>query len=271
MSPTSQPQSNDVPAPVRMLCPHCNGPIDVARIIAPELAAQTEQHKREDMPPLAHFGRTFDGTLLRHVFPFGGACEPSEVQGEPKDTRDWVEALRQHWKVFVAFVASIVIICLALIWWGKPTPPGANDASPRVDTVESVRANAQDEDGLGRAAILDTLIQYNQAETEAAARLSITPLQPLLALDGPLAQRRSAQLAERERRNAPHRTMLVRWAVGDITITEKTATVVTQETWSNQEANAVAPEQATVRVTYTLRWDDTMRRWLIVDSSQVAL
>ncbi len=49
------------------------------------------------------------------------------------------------------------------------------------------------------------------------------------------------------------------------------ATIVTQETWSNQEAGAVAPEQATVRVTYTLRWDAAAGRWLIVESEQMVL
>src|SRR4051794_6612113 len=48
-----------------------------------------------------------------------------------------------------------------------------------------------------------------------------------------------------------------------------TATAVTQKTWSNQEASAVAPEQGTVRVTYTLRWDAAGRRWLIVESEQM--
>lgn len=75
----------------------------------------------------------------------------------------------------------------------------------------------------------------------------------------------------KRRRNAPHRSILVRWAVGQITIVGTTATVVTQETWSNQEVGAVAPEQATVRVTYTLRWDAPARRWLIVESEQMGV
>jgi hypothetical protein len=82
---------------------------------------------------------------------------------------------------------------------------------------------------------------------------------------------RLAQLTERQRRNAPHRSILVRWAVGPITIVGTTATVVTQETWSNQEAGAVAPEQATVRVTYTLHWDASADRWLIVASEQLGV
>ncbi|PDV99286.1 hypothetical protein A9Q02_13070 [Candidatus Chloroploca asiatica] len=57
-----------------------------------------------------------------------------------------------------------------------------------------------------------------------------------------------------------------RRGIGAITIT-----VVTQETWSNQEAGAVAPEQATVRVTSTLRWDAGMGRWLMVASEQMGV
>ncbi|RRR66867.1 MAG: hypothetical protein EI684_19915 [Candidatus Viridilinea halotolerans] len=63
----------------------------------------------------------------------------------------------------------------------------------------------------------------------------------------------------------------MRWAIGPITIVGTTATVATQETWSNQEAGAVAPAQATVRVTYTLRWDASAGRWLIVASEQMGV
>ncbi|MBP1468424.1 hypothetical protein EYB53_022115 [Candidatus Chloroploca sp. M-50] len=89
--------------------------------------------------------------------------------------------------------------------------------------------------------------------------------------EGLFAARRAAELAERQHRNAPHRSILVRWGIGAITVNGDTATAVTQETWSNQEAGAVAPEQATVRVTYTLRWDAVAGRWLIVDTSQMGL
>jgi hypothetical protein len=94
---------------------------------------------------------------------------------------------------------------------------------------------------------------------------------PYLAPESLFATRRTAELAERQRRNAPHRSILVRWGIGAITVSGDTATAVTQETWSNQEAGAVAAEQATVRVTYTLRWDTAARRWLIVDTSQMPL
>jgi hypothetical protein len=40
---------------------------------------------------------------------------------------------------------------------------------------------------------------------------------------------------------APPRSILVRWGIGAITVNGDTATAVTQETWSNQEAGAVAP------------------------------
>jgi hypothetical protein len=63
----------------------------------------------------------------------------------------------------------------------------------------------------------------------------------------------------------------VRWGIGAITVNGDTATAVTQETWSNQEAGAVAPEQAAVRVTSTLRWDVAAGRWLIVDTNQTSL
>ncbi len=60
-------------------------------------------------------------------------------------------------------------------------------------------------------------------------------------------------------------------AIGQLSVAGTTATVVTQETWSKQEAGAVAPEQATVRVTYTLRWEPAAGRWLIVESEQMPI
>jgi hypothetical protein len=101
------------------------------------------------------------------------------------------------------------------------------------------------------------LRRYSAVEIEAVASLRIDPLTPYLAPDNPFATRRAAELAERQRQRAPHRSILVRWGIGAITVNEDSATAVTQETWSNQEAGAAAPEQATVRVTYTLRWDTT--------------
>lgn len=70
---------------------------------------------------------------------------------------------------------------------------------------------------------------------------------------------------------APRRSILVRWGIGTITANDDTATAVTQETWSNQETDAVAPEQATVRVTYTLLWEAKVGRRLIVETSQMPL
>ncbi|MEI8305428.1 MAG: hypothetical protein WCF99_00050 [Chloroflexales bacterium] len=115
------------------------------------------------------------------------------------------------------------------------------------------------------------LRRYSAVEIEAVASLRIDPLTPYLAPDNPFATRRAAEIAERQRQRAPHRSILVRWGIGVITVSGDTATAVTQETWSNQEAGAVAAEQATVRVTYTLRWDTAARRWLIVDTSQMPL
>lgn len=62
----------------------------------------------------------------------------------------------------------------------------------------------------------------------------------------------------------------MRGGIGAIAINGDTATTITQETWSCQEAGAVAPEQATVRVTCTLRCD-AAGRWLIVTSERTGV
>jgi hypothetical protein len=164
----------------------------------------------------------------------------------------------------VLLMAAVVV---ALIVWGRP---GATNASPVSAPATTAAVNRADI-AAQEAAIRETLMGYNAAETEAAALLRIDPLMPYLAPEGPFAARRAAELAERQRRNAPHRSILVRWGIGAITVNGDTATAVTQETWSNQEAGTVAPEQATVRVTYTLRWDVAAGRWLIVETSQMPL
>jgi len=74
-------------------------------------------------------------------------------------------------------------------------------------------------------AIRDTLTRYNAAETEAAALLTIEPLRPFLDPCGPFATRRASELAERQRRSAPHRSLLVRWAIGAIKVNGDSATV----------------------------------------------
>jgi len=66
---------------------------------------------------------------------------------------------------------------------------------------------------------------------------------------------------------------LLRWAVGAIEIDAagRAATIVTQETWENQEAGAAAPQAATVRITYILRRADIHSSWLIADAIRTIL
>ena len=170
--------------------------------------------------------------------------------------------------MLLGVVLLMAAIALALVLWDRPeavTPPPATIVPVVSPTTQGIDHATQE------AAIRDTLTRYNAAETEVAALLLIDPIRPYLAPEGAVATRRASELAERQRRNAPHRSILVRWGIGEIMVNGANATIVTQETWSNQEAGAVAPEQATVRVTYTLRWDAAAGRWLIVESEQMVL
>ncbi|PDW05048.1 hypothetical protein CJ255_00205 [Candidatus Viridilinea mediisalina] len=200
---------------------------------------------------------------------FARRSGPFSADNAPVQAEQTAPAPRP-WGRIVLVVLGMIVISALLIWRGQPTGlTGAEHAVPpaqaplAVATPPSLSAD--------EAAILDTLTHYQRAESEAAAGLTIAPIIPYIDPNSPFAQRRLAQLAERQRRNAPHRSILVRWAVGPITIVGTSATVVTQETWSNQEAGAVAPEQATVRVTYTLRWEAAAGRWLIVASEQMGV
>lgn len=159
-------------------------------------------------------------------------------------------------------VLAFVTIAALLIWRGGPHLSGEMP-TPSLAAATAAVPPAQPE----RDAILATLASYNQAETQAAARLDITPLLPYLEPGSPLLQRRTIQLEERRRRNAPHETALQRWSVGDITIQGANATAVTQETWSNREGGEVGPREATIRATYTLH-RDAAGHWLIADTRQ---
>ena len=207
------------------------------------------------------------GLLHRHV-PFSGSGK--QALGGPPSSEDLsasTSIVGRRW-MLLGVVLLMITVVVALVLWGSPeaaTPAPAASAPVVSPTAQGADQATQE------AAIHDTLTRYNAAETEAAALLLIDPIRPYLAPEGAFATRRASELAERQRRNTPHRSILVRWGIGAITVNGESATAITQETWSNQEAGAVAPEQATVRVTYTLRWDAAAGRWLIVETSQIVL
>jgi hypothetical protein len=195
------------------------------------------------------------------VFPVGfGVRTKQEQPEEPK------VALSRPQVIGLLLATLVAILIVAMLWWlwAQSGTTGAVVPAP----TPAVAPSAQPDN---TAAIIETLSGYNRAETEAAALLTIEPLIPFIDPTSPFAEHRARQLAERRERVLPHRTMLLRWAIGDVTVSGTTATVIIQETWSNQEVGAVAVEQATVRVTYTLRQDLATGRWLIVESSQMSL
>lgn len=267
--PPSNQQAHAVPAKLRVLCPHCNEPIDLSNVVAPPNTSNT-QNTPETTSPFLMLGRASSCIFVKHLFPVGSVFASSKV-ADIEDRVSWPAAIRSHWKFLIAFVAGIVMICLLLMFWGKPQVSSSENVAMPESINPASTASAQRVDEATKPVILETLAQYNRAETEAGALLTMTPLEPLLVPDGPLAERRSKQVAERQQRKAPHRTLLLRWSIGEVRVSGDTAKVITQETWSNQEADAIAPEQATVRVTYTMHWDQTKQRWLIVDSNQMPL
>lgn len=257
-------------APIRVTCPHCGRPLDVVPVLAASPGSEANP-ERPAPSPAGRIGRAALSAVQRRLFPFSAAAEQQRQPGS-QDASDIAPAAPLSWRATLLAMLGIVIIAALLIWFGQPGGVRETEATPPAQAAQPTPA-ATNAGGLSadEAAILDTLTRYNSAESEAAALLTIEPLRPYMDPNGPFAQRRSAQIAERQRRNAPHRTILVRWAIGQISVAGTTATVVTQETWSNQEAGAVAPEQATVRVTYTLRWEASASRWLIVESEQMGL
>ena len=264
-SPGTQAHTDVHATAIRVNCPHCGHPLDVVPI---NTASPSPSHRPPTASPPVWAGRTILGGLVRRLVPLsepvgqalGAPLSPTDPDGSTSTNgRRWM---------LLGVVLLMATVVAALILWGHP----GTTASPPKGNAPAMTPAANGADiATQEAAIRDTLTRYNAAETEVAALLLIDPIRPYLAPEGPFAARRAAELAERQRRNAPHRSILARWGIGEITVHGDSATAVTQETWSNQEAGAAAPEQATVRVTYTLRWDAAARRWLIVDTSQMPL
>lgn len=247
---------------VRVCCPACGQPIHVIPVMQAAPSASEPAHAPSQRPVLFMLGRlAYD--LARGRRP--SLPTRSEAVQEAGDAPP--EKL-PVWGV-IGLIALILVIGIAALWWGRP---GQVATLPANTPAPSAVIDATHGEGdAAKTAIIEVLSGYNRAETEAAALLTIEPLLPFIDPTSPFAQQRAAYLAERRQQSAPHRTMLVRWAIGDISVSGTTATAVTQETWSNQEAGAVAAEQATVRVTYTLRKDTPTGRWLIVETSQLQL
>lgn len=249
-------------APVRVSCPHCGQPIDVVPVVTTAVPAAPAPSQTLLSPVLqaARGALTALGHQVAPTWMRSPSPNPSEQETGQSTPRSRGLTL--------LLVVMLVLVGGALIWWGRPQPalaPPPVQVTPTAGSAQRASVSAAEQ------ALVETLSGYNRAETEAAALLTIEPLLPFIDPTSPFAVRRAQHLAERRQQNAPHRTILVRWAIGTITVSGTTATVVTQETWSNQEAGAVGTEQATVRVTYTLRQDQATGRWLIVESSQMAL
>lgn len=176
----------------------------------------------------------------------------------------------------VVVVVGVIGMSVGTVFQPREATPAAapsapvSAATPAVATVVPVDPEMATPSSAWSAeeqAVIAVLIGYNAAETEAGATLDAAPLMPYLDPDGPLAARRITSLADRRTRNASHVTMLQRWGIGAITVNGDTATVTTQETWSNQEHGETSPRLATVRVEYTLR-RTAPHGWRITDVTQ---
>jgi hypothetical protein len=173
--------------------------------------------------------------------------------------------------IMVALLIGAALLCFRVIGWVQhqvAPPPQATIATPSATVQSQDAVDPALAADATQQAIIATLTGYHAAETEAAARLSIAPLVPYIDPTSSFAAARAEQLAARRARQAPHQSTLVQWTIGAIKVESATATVVTQETWQNREAGAVAAQYATVQMTYTLRRDSATGSWRIVASIQ---
>lgn len=251
-------------SPVRIVCPSCGEVMHVVPVepTAARSATGAVNDQAAEQPFVVTLGR------LVYDLARGRRAPRSDGTGVPRNEGGSLVDRRQLWPT-VGLIVLIIVVSVATMWLGRPAPERSVQIAVPAPTVAASGPGGVTE--ATRGALIETLSGYNRAETEAAALLTIEPLLPFIDPTSPFAEARAGQLAQRRQQNAPHRTMLVRWAIGEIRVYGTTATVVTQETWSNQEVGVVAAEQATVRVTYTLRQDGPTGRWLIVETSQQSL
>jgi hypothetical protein len=241
-------------------CPHCSGVLDLTPLLpAPEAtkATATSPSEAEAVPDAPVRWSPLLGLLHQLATP------GSPLPTLPRWLRWWLSAL------------LLLTLLGALIWqlWSTPAAPAPmpSAAAGTVAGVPPERA-AFASFTADQAAVLSVVAAYNAAEAEIGQTLSLDPILPLLVPDGPLAQRRAQEIAQRRQANATHATRLLRWAVGAVSVDAAgtTATLITQETWEDQ-IGAQLPRTATVRVAYTLRRADAQSAWRIVDAQSTVL
>jgi hypothetical protein len=269
------------PPQARYTCPHCGGELDLSApalspiATDPRVSADAAPMVPAAPPPgpLAHTAER----LLVGLFPVtGGLRRPQPALVTPPGA---VGA----WARWGRRVLPLLPLGLILLWlivravggipMASATPhAGATPLPTPTPTIGAVLGSLAAPPP-EQAAILAVVAQYNAADQQVAATQTLDAIRPFLDETGPLLTRRSQELEQRKQTGAAHTTRLLRWAVGAITIDAPgtTATLVTQETWENQEAGAVAPITATVRVTYTLRRATAHAPWRIYDAASTIL
>jgi hypothetical protein len=128
----------------------------------------------------------------------------------------------------ITLVFPLVLLLLWLI--GRAIGSDSRGAElPREQLPLPTRASAEVTSAADQAALLGIITQYNAADQQVAAMLSLDPIRQLLDETGPLFTRRSHEIAQRRQAGAAHAARLLRWAVGAITIDDlrTTAAVAT--------------------------------------------
>jgi hypothetical protein len=185
----------------------------------------------------------------------------------------WYRHLNWRFQLFIAFPIVVLALIAGSMAWRSAnatnarTPSAAQMATTAADG-SSAPAETADTSG-EEAAIITTITRYNAAEAQVGASLSVEPILPYLDPAGPLLDRRSDTVAQRAQQQLTHAPRLIQWSIGTVSVTGTTAVVTTVETWENQEKAMPAPQQATVRVTYHMRFDADQQRWLITDTEMV--
>jgi hypothetical protein len=275
MDSTTTPRPPRTPQ-AHYTCPHCGGELALSAPALPPTATDPSISPGTALmsptaPALGPLAQVV-GRWLDRLFPITRALrwpQPALVAPVP------ATGARARWGRWAPLLLSIAVILLWLILravTGNSSTSAAPAPVASIPTIGAVRASPA-VFSPEQAALLAVVAQYNAADQQVAVMLALDPIRPFLDERGPLLARRVQELTRRKQTNATHTTRLLRWAVGAITIDAAgtTATLVTQETWENQEAGAVAPSIATARVTYTLRRANTQMPWRIYNVTSTML
>jgi hypothetical protein len=173
--------------------------------------------------------------------------------------------------LLIAGAVVFVALLLGLNWVTSASVATESMSSkPARPSPSTSGSAAGGEPGDADAAVVQVVAQYNQASIAAGLLIRADVVAPFLAPDGTAWQQVQAEFQRRAAHNETHDAALERWGIVRTATHGDTATVTTQEEWSQVVSVSGHVTRSTrgmlARITYTLRRSPAAPLgWLITD------